>query len=93
MATVAPSVATQLGLPSSTTGVLVQDVVKGSPAEKGGLKSGDVLLSLGGETITSVEDAFAANRSRKVGEHVELVALRGGAQRTLPATLGSHRPQ
>jgi S1-C subfamily serine protease len=89
MATVDSSVATQMGLPASTTGVLIQDVVTGSPAEKSGLKSGDVLLSLGGEVVTSVEDAFAAIRSRKVGERVELVVLRAGSRTTLSATLGS----
>jgi putative serine protease PepD len=89
MATVDASVATQMGLPASTTGALMQDVVAGSPAEKGGLKSGDILVSMGGEPVTSVEDAFSAIRSRKVGETVELVVLRGNSRTTLSATLGS----
>lgn len=89
MATVDSSVATQMGLPASTTGVLIQDVVSGSPAETSGLKSGDILVSMAGEPVASVEDAFAAIRSRKVGERVELVVLRGTSRTTLSATLGS----
>ncbi|MDO8915090.1 MAG: trypsin-like peptidase domain-containing protein [Coriobacteriia bacterium] len=89
MATVDESVAAQMALPVGTTGALIEDVVVGSPAEKCGMKSGDVLVSLAGEPITSVEDAFAAIRSRKVGQTVELVVIRGSSRTTLSATLGS----
>lgn len=89
MTTVDSSVAAQLALPSGTTGALVEDVVTGSPAGKAGLRKGDVIISLGGDPITSVEDAFAAIRSGKIGQQVEIVVLRGGANQTLTATLGS----
>ncbi len=89
MATVDSSVASQLGLPATTTGVLIQNVVAGSPAEKAGLRPEDVMISLGGDAITGVEDAFAAIRSRKVGATVEIVVLRAGKKTTLSATLGS----
>jgi putative serine protease PepD len=93
MVTVDSTVISQLGLTAGTTGVLVQDVAVGSPADKAGLLKNDVIVSLGGVAIAAVEDAFAAIRSRKVGEKVEIVVLRGGTKTTLTATLGSDSGQ
>jgi S1-C subfamily serine protease len=89
MDTVDANVAAQMGLPDGTTGVLIQDVVVGSPAAKAGFAKGDVMVSLGGDPITTVEDAFAAIRGRTVGQQVEIVVMRDGAKRALTATLGS----
>jgi S1-C subfamily serine protease len=93
MVTVDSTLISQLGLPSGATGVLVQDVVTGSPADKAGIRKNDVIVSLGGAATATVEDAFAAIRSRKVGDKVEVVILRGGTKTTLTATLGSDSGQ
>jgi S1-C subfamily serine protease len=93
MVTVDSALISQLDLPSGTTGVLVQDVVTGSPADKAGIRKDDVIVSLGGVATATVEDAFAAIRSRKVGDKVEVVVLRGGTKSTLSATLGSDSSQ
>jgi putative serine protease PepD len=93
MDTVDSNVAVQLGLPAGTTGVLIQDVVTGSPADKAGITRGDVMTALGGDPITSVEDAFAAIRSRKIGQQIEVVVLRGGVKQALTTTLGSDQGQ
>jgi putative serine protease PepD len=89
MDSVDANVASQLGLPAGTTGVLIQGVTAGSPAEKAGIVQGDVMVSLGGDPVASVEDAFAAIRGRRIGDKVEIAVLRGGSTKTLSATLGS----
>ena len=46
-----PALARQFGLEPTTKGVIVAEVVKGSPADKAGLKEGDVITSFAGEKI------------------------------------------
>ena len=46
-----PALARQLGLDEGTKGVLVGDVVPGSPADKAGLKQGDVIIGFAGEKV------------------------------------------
>jgi len=48
------TISRELGL-TSTNGVLINDVIQGSPADKAGLERGDVILSAGG---TQIEDSF-----------------------------------
>lgn len=71
-------------------GVGVTQVIKGSPAEKGGLKKDDVILRFDGESVTS-----ARKLSRLVGESsadqtVRLTISRGGAEQEVSATLSKH---
>ena len=49
-----PALAKQLGLDAKTKGVLVGEVVPGSPADKAGLKQGDVITGFNGEPVVSV---------------------------------------
>ncbi len=72
-----------------TAGALVQTVQKSSPAEKAGIKSGDVIVKIGTMDVTSVEDLFAAVRSHKVGESVPVVVVRNKAKITVNVTLAS----
>ncbi len=51
LAPLTPPLARQLGLEQGTKGVLVGDVVPGSPADKAGLKQGDVITSFAGEKV------------------------------------------
>jgi putative serine protease PepD len=91
MATVDADVASQLDLPSGTVGSLIQEIVAGSPAEKAGLKAGDVIVEMGGEAVASVEDAFAAIRSGAIGKPIDVTVLRAGSLTTVTVTLGSDR--
>src|SRR5437867_722182 len=70
-------------------GALISDVTKDSPAEKAGLKPGDVVLTADGR---SIEDSSALSRyiaSKAPGSSVRLQVLRDGAQRTMTLTLGT----
>jgi serine protease Do len=70
-------------------GAIVADVTKDSPAEKAGLKPGDVVLSADGRAI---EDSSALSRyiaSKAPGTSVRLQVVRDGSQRTMSLTLGT----
>jgi serine protease Do len=59
-------------------GVLVSSVSEGSPADKAGVKRGDVLIEIDGRRVESVEDAREAMAARMVGEHVPVTVSREG---------------
>lgn len=86
--TVTPALVDGLGL-TVDAGALVDSVSAGSPAEAAGVLPKDVIVKIDGKTIATVEDVFTAVRSHKVGDVVDVVVVRGGAEKTLKATLGS----
>lgn len=59
-------------------GVKFSDVKPNSPAEKAGLKAGDVLVQFGDKTIGNLYDFTDALRRSKVGDVVEVKVLRDG---------------
>lgn len=62
-------------------------VLKGGPAEKAGLKPGDVITKLGDRTITSAEELIVAVRSHDVGEKVAVTYTRDGKSITVALVL------
>ena len=60
------------------TGVKFSDVRPNSPAEKAGLKAGDILVQFGDKPIKNLYDFTDALRRSKVGEVVEVKVLRDG---------------
>ncbi|MCX8007023.1 MAG: trypsin-like peptidase domain-containing protein [Coriobacteriia bacterium] len=87
-ATIDEATAERFGLPVSA-GAYVQNVVTGSPAERAGIQAGDIIVRIGADKIESVEDVFAAVRSHKVGETVEVEVVRGSRRLTVKATLAA----
>ncbi|MEK6715103.1 MAG: Do family serine endopeptidase [Candidatus Omnitrophota bacterium] len=59
------------GLPEKS-GVLVNEAIVGGPAEKGGLKSGDIIRSFDGEKISSVRELLSKVNNVEVGKEVKL---------------------
>jgi predicted metalloprotease with PDZ domain len=57
----------------------VQEVVTESPADKAGIKPGDVIRSMGGSPVQSFKDFVDALSSRRAGEVLPIVVSRGGA--------------
>jgi len=72
-------------------GVRFADVRPGSPAEKAGLKRGDVMISFGGAEIASVQDFTFQLRSRKPGDVVKVVVLREGKEVAADVTLEARK--
>ena len=85
---ITPQIAQQLGL-QQTDGVLVLDVVKDGPAARAGLLPGDVVTSLSGKRVASVEDFLGALRGVEPNQTVPVVRVRQGNQQTVQVTLGS----
>jgi len=70
------------------TGLLVLGVESGSPAEKGGLYMGDVIVTLSGQTIADPQDLQAALGPNVVGQATPAVVLRAGDRKELSLTPG-----
>ena len=71
----------------SEDGALVADVVKDSPADKAGLKRGDVIISFDGEKIGKMRQLPAIVAATRVGSNVKLKVIRGGKEKTLNAKI------
>ena len=68
---------------TDTAGVKLSGVRAGGPADKAGLKGGDVLVEFGGQQIANIYDYTYALDAVKIGEPVEVVVLRDGNRLTL----------
>jgi peptidase M28-like protein/PDZ domain-containing protein len=71
------------------SGVKFTGVTPGSPAEKAGLRGGDVLVRFGAKQIRNIYDYTYALGERKPGDAVTLVVKRDGQETTLEVVLGS----
>jgi serine protease Do len=70
-------------------GVVITSVAEGSPAEKGGLKRGDVVLEYNGQVVHGVEQFIRLVRETPVGRPVTLKVNRDGSVLTVNATIGT----
>lgn len=75
------------GLPR-VGGAKVFNVTKGSPADRAGLRAGDVILTLDGRDVASANALTTELAERHPGDRVELGVSREGRMTTLTATLG-----
>jgi S1-C subfamily serine protease len=89
--TVDEDVAQRFGL-AVQKGAMITDVVEPSPASKAGLAQGDIIIEFDGTKINSMEELIAAIRSKRVGDKVRVVYLRGKERRTAELTL-EEKPQ
>src|SRR5262249_4469592 len=81
MQTITPTMAGALGL-SRDYGLIVSDVLPGSPAEAKGVKTGDILVSVDGQPAENLPTVNYFFRLRDVTDPVQLVVLRGSNQQT-----------
>jgi serine protease Do len=82
-----PALARQFKVPD-VSGVLVNQVESGSPAEKSGLKQGDVIRTLNGQNVDSADRLRALVAGINPGTEVTLGILRDGKPETLKVLLG-----
>lgn len=73
-----PETMGQLNIPKKTTGVVINHVEPGSPAEAAGLQRGDVIQEVNHEAIKSLEDYQRASAKIKKEEMVVLLLSRQG---------------
>jgi S1-C subfamily serine protease len=62
----------------SESGLIVLNVVSGSPADEAGVQLGDILIALEGKPISDVDELQAALRGENVGRTLNAVFIRGG---------------
>jgi putative serine protease PepD len=84
-----PFLGISVGDAASGSGAQVGSVRSGSPAAKAGLKAGDVIVSIDGETITSADELTAVVAEHQPGDTLKLVVERSGSKLSLNATLGT----
>ncbi|MGQ9907246.1 MAG: S1C family serine protease [Candidatus Flexifilum sp.] len=70
------------------TGLLLIGVEADSPAERGGLLLGDVIVSLAGDRVRHMDDLMAALSGDRVGRTIPVRVLRGGVVQELSVTIG-----
>ena len=82
-----PRLAESFGL-RVAQGVVVAAVLRGGPADRAGLRPGDVILRIGGRPVRDARDALDRIAARRPGERVVLEGLRDGAPARWEATIG-----
>lgn len=86
-----PQLGAYFGAPDDG-GILVREVRSGTPADKAGLKAGDVIVKVADKPVRSLMDLRDQLRERSAEKSVALGILRKGAQMTLPVAIELPRP-
>jgi serine protease Do len=84
--TVTSDIAKSLGL-AEVKGALVSDVSTGSPADRAGLRRGDVILRLNGSGVSDSNALRNQISSTAPGSRIDLTVVRDGRERTVTANL------
>jgi S1-C subfamily serine protease len=101
-AAITPQAANDLNLPTNR-GALVQDVVKGGPADKAGIRAGhtqtnadgglvaggDLITKVGGRVINKPDDIAASIADKKPGDKIQISFYRGKTLKSVTVTLGT----
>jgi serine protease Do/serine protease DegQ len=85
--TLTPDIAESMGL-ANVQGALVSQVVDGSPAEKAGIKAGDVVTAVNGKPVKDAASLRNAIGLLGVGERVDVALMRDGKPRRVTAVIG-----
>jgi len=83
-----PRLSQELGLTKETTGILVTGVVRNGPAQRAGVRPGDVISVIDGRRIRDGREALLAISSHRPGNPVKVTVLRGGRNIDLTAVAG-----
>ncbi len=85
---VTPDLREAFNLENGQQGVLISSVNEGSPAEKAGLKAGDIVLKVDGVATHSTGQLRSQVGVREIGELVELTLLRNGKTQRIKVKVG-----
>ena len=69
-------------------GLLIVQVDEGSPAQKGGLMVGDILVTLDNHPLKDAEDLRSLLSGDRVGKSIPIEVVRGGKPQTIQVTVG-----
>lgn len=87
--TVTPQMSKRLGLGNGAYGAYVNGVTQDSPADKAGIKKGDVITKIDGEQVDAATSLITSIRNHKVGDKVMLTILRDGKEQEVEVELAS----
>jgi serine protease Do len=82
---ITPEIAETIGVKE---GILISQVAPGSPAEKAGLKVGDIIVAIDGEKVREVRELQFRVMKTPPGTEITLTIIRGGKEQTIKAKVG-----
>ena len=74
-------------------GALIGQVFEGSPAEKAGLKVGDIVVEIDGTRIKSSQDVVREVLKKQIGQKIKIAIIRDGKRMELPVTTAEMSPE
>jgi len=92
VADISPELAESLAL-KGTRGAIVGAIERGSPAEKGGIRLGDVIVAINGKPVPDVSSALNAIAEMSPGNSVPVKVVRRNQEITVDVTVGKRRPR
>jgi serine protease Do len=82
-----------LGLPADTQGALIAGVTTGGPAQRGGLQSGDIVVSLDGRPVADSTELTRRVGAARVGQALRLEVLRASGRVTVTVRAARRPPE
>ena len=82
------TMAEALGL-SKARGIIVGEIVEDSPADKGGLKEDDIIVSVEGDDISNYDTFRTKIASYQPGKNLKILIIRNGKEKEISLTLGT----
>jgi len=76
-----------------TNGALVGHVFEGDPADKAGIKTGDIIIEVAGKKIQDTHELMRIVAAQMVGEKVKVKILRDGQEKILQVTIGERKEE
>jgi len=80
--------AAQLGLPTGTTGIIVTQVVPGSPADRASIRPNDIITKVNDQVLDAEHPLPSVMVRFRPGGRVKLTLIRDGKEQTVDVTLG-----
>ena len=83
-----PRQAAQLGLPPGTGGIIVTQVIPGSPAQQAGIRPNDIITKVNDQPLDAQHPLQSVMVKFRPGDKVKLTLIRDGREQTVDVTLG-----
>jgi serine protease DegQ len=84
---ITPEMASSFGL-KRQSGAIIAGVVRHGPADKGGIKPGDILLTVDGKPVTDTNGMLNLIAQLTPGEKAKMTILRKSREATIDVTVG-----
>lgn len=88
-----PELAEAFGLKPDSQGVVISGVLQNGPADKAGIKPGDVVVAVNSDKVRSVSNLLNLVAALKPDSRANLAVIRGGVEKTLSVAIGKRPPQ